>query len=301
LAGYIVLSKLRYFSQPTGPTCSGDLHGLQWAIARRVEQDFGTTTLIPIVGGTLGICFRVDTVNKPFFLKTHRGGESLRENLLKEFDILKVLYTNVIHLEQFEVNISTDRRTCILMDWLDESPNPFTPTDVRAIVGACHQRLTAIPCERAAQFSTIAKLIDEGRHALLELERLRFISADTASRIQPYIAAINETAYGLQPLVCHGDLSNKNIMLSHGKNIVVDWEDAFLGFEGYDFLYWLTFMSNRRYISRSILGHTPLDEKSERGVLLTIVAIKSLISIRSGTIQSSHMPIEQRLRELLTF
>jgi hypothetical protein len=70
-------------------------------------------------------------------------------------------------------------------------------------------------------------------------------------------------------------------MLSRGRNIIIDWEDSFAGFAGYDYLCWLTFMDNRKYRSRSILGYTDLDEKSERGVLLTIVAIKSLISVRS--------------------
>jgi hypothetical protein len=296
-----VLSKLRYFSQPATATCAADLHELQSAVARHVEDGFGPVVLNPILGGTLGICFRADTVTKPFFIKTHRPDENSKENLLKEFDILKALYGHLIHLDRFDVNVPSDQRTCILMDWLDITTDPITPWDLRATIGECYETLSRTLCDRAAQFSTIAQLIDEGEHALFELERLQLVSAVTCARIQPYLVSLKNAVSDLRPVICHGDLSTKNIMLSRGKNIIIDWEDSFVGFAGYDYLYWLTFMSNRKYLSRAILGYTALDEKSERGVLLTIVAIKSLISVRSKTIRSSHVPIEQRLLELLTF
>jgi hypothetical protein len=60
-------------------------------------------------------------------------------------------------------------------------------------------------------------------------------------------------------------------------------------------------MGNRKYLSRSIFGYTALDEKSERGVLLMIVAIKSLISVKSKAIHSLSFPVEERLLELLAF
>jgi hypothetical protein len=298
---FIVLSKLRYFSQAATTACSSSSHELQSAIARHVERDFGRVTMHPVVGSTLGICFRADTVNKPFFIKTHRPDENSRENLSKEFDILKVLYGHLLRLDRFDLDIASGRRTCIVMDWLDINTEPIAPSNLRATIGECCEALENTPWDRAARFSTMTQLIDDGEHALVELERLQLVSADASSRIQPYFASLKHAISDLRPVICHGDLGNKNIMSSRGKNIIIDWEDAFVGFAGYDYLYWLTFMENRKYLSRSILGYTALDEKSERSVLLTVVTIKSLISVRSKTIQPSWLPIEQRLLELLTF
>jgi hypothetical protein len=296
-----VLSKLRYLLRPTIATCSADLHKLQSAISRHIEVYLGPVTLNPIVGSTLGICFRADTATRPFFIKTHRSDESSRENLLKELEILKVLYGHLIHLERLDVNVASDRQTCIVMEWLDIITDPIKPSDLRTIIGECYEKLSEAAHDRAAQFSTIADLICDGEQALFELERLQLISADTCSRIKPYIASAKNTVSDLQPVICHGDLSNNNIMLIHDRNVVIDWEDSFVGFAGYDYLYWLTFMTNRKYLSRAMLGHTALDEESERGVLLTIVAIKSLISVRSQAIQSFRVPIEERLLEVLAF
>lgn len=296
-----MLSKLRYFSQRTTTTCPADLHELQSAVTRHLETSFGSASLSPIVGGTLGICFRADTADKTYFVKTHRPDEDSQENLLKEFEILQTLYGQFVHIDRFDVVVASEPRTCMLLDWFDIKLDPVTPSDLRAIIGECYEALGRMPSRRATAFSTMADLIEDGDQALLELGRLELLSAETSARIQPYLVALKNAAGGLAPVICHGDLSNKNIMQCRGRNIIIDWEDAFVGFKGYDYLYWLTFMDNRKYLSPSALGHTALDVTSERGVLLAIVAIKSLISVRSQTMRPSHVPVEQRLIELLTF
>jgi hypothetical protein len=103
------------------------------------------------------------------------GLENSRENLLKEFDILKALYGHLIHLDRFDVDIPSGQRTCILMEWLDINTNPITPSDIRAIIEEYYEALGKTICARAAQFSTIARLIDDGEHALSELERLQLV------------------------------------------------------------------------------------------------------------------------------
>jgi hypothetical protein len=297
----IVLSKLRYFSQSNAATHAANVDELQSAVARYLEGSIGPTKLTPVVGSTLGICFRADTLTKPFFVKTHRPDESSRENLLKEFDILEALYRDRIFLHRFDVELASDQHTCILMEWLDTAQAPPTPAHLRAIIGECYETLEHIHNDRATQFSTIGQLVAEGDRAIFELEELQLVSPDTALKIRPCLNSLKNAISHLRPIVCHGDLSNKNLLASRGQNIIIDWEDSFLGFAGYDYLYWLTFMDNRKYLSPSVLGYTALGEASERGVMLMIVAIKSLISVRSKAVQFSRVPIERRLVELLTF
>ena len=277
------------------------MQDLRSAVARHIGREFGAVSVNPIIGGTLGICFRVETSLKPFFVKTHQSDDISRENLLKEFELLAALYGHLIRIEGFDVELVCGPLSCILMDWLAAPAVAMTPSDVRSIIAQSGERLKTWSSSRATQFATIADLIAEGDHALVELERLQFISSASSAAFAPYIAAFKNAVASSPTAICHGDLSNKNIMLTGNQSIIIDWEDAFAGFEGYDYLYWLTFMDNRKYLSKSIFGHTSLGEQGDRGALIMIVAIKSLISVLSQSIRSSHVPIEQRLLEFVTF
>ena len=275
-----------------------DLHA---AVKYHLSREFGSSSVRSISGGTLGVCLQADTGSRQFFIKTHQADQASQDNLVKEFELLFALYGHIIRIERFDVQLSSGLRICILMDWLDVSTTTYAPSDVRSIISGCNDTLKNWSIARASQFATFDDLIRDGDRALVELERLKYISSVSASMIRPYFDKLKDAVAELPPVICHGDLSNKNIMLNGNTSIVIDWEDAFVGFKGYDFLYWLTFMDNRKHLSRSIFGYSALDETNERGVLILIVAIKSLISVRTHSVLPSHMPIEQRLLELLAF
>ncbi len=81
--------------------------------------------------------------------------------------------------------------------------------------------------------------------------------------------------------------------------VVIDWEDAFWGIEGYDYLFWLTFFDNRKYYSQKIFGKTPWGKEIEIAILILIVVLKSELSFRSNRYKENKLTFDERIVEIL--
>jgi hypothetical protein len=104
----------------------------------------------------------------------------------------------------------------------------------------------------------------------------------------------------LSPIICHGDLSPRNIMASRdGELYAIDWEDALWAVEGYDYLYWLTFFQNRRfYHSAGAFGVTGLGRDIEIALMISVVLIKGYIAALNGTNATNSLSLSQRIAEI---
>ena len=88
-------------------------------------------------------------------------------------------------------------------------------------------------------------------------------------------------------------------MLKGSIPIVIDWEDAFLGFEGYDFLYWLTFFKNRKFYSRDMFDLTEFGCELGSAIMVLILVLKSELALSSGEYDVHSMSINDRLLEVI--
>ena len=109
-----------------------------------------------------------------------------------------------------------------------------------------------------------------------------------------------KSATDFTSVLCHGDFSPANLVGNGPALTVIDWEDAFWGIEGYDFLYWMTFFENRKYLSQDIFSVTPWDKPTDIAILLLIIVVKSHISLLSKDYMTYSLTFEQRLNEILS-
>jgi 5-methylthioribose kinase len=113
------------------------------------------------------------------------------------------------------------------------------------------------------------------------------------------IGLLEDRFADLPAILCHGDFGPKNIMLEGVEPRVIDWEDAFGGIAGYDYLYWLTFMENRPFLQTAAFGRTGLAPEIERAILALVVLLKSYLAVCSGAYLKHAVSPRTRIAEIL--
>ncbi len=289
-----MLSKLRFFRSRVGgaPAGSPETPDLSILFDRLGP---GLVRLEPVGSGTLGVGFLAELDGRGKFLKTN-GIAVGRASLQKEYEVLSAVHGPEIGLERFVLPEANGDRLWLMMDRLHYPGNAYDPAQCLEICCMLEERLTGFP---GALEDDMADLIVEGEAAIAALTGADLLRADVATRVAPLLAALRRAWDDLPRLVCHGDLGPMNMMCDAAGAVVVDWEDAFLGFPGYDYLYWLTFFQNRRYYSPAMFGRTGLDRRLEVAVLALIVLVKCEISRLAGRHVGNALSFSQRLEEVL--
>lgn len=296
-----MLSKLEFYRQQRAAEVDPKwMQLLLGALEGHVSSHGLSIVPAPVTGGTLGICFRFEAGGQRRFIKTHRPDLQCRSNLLKEGHLLSRLYGDVIHLQQIDLVVEGRPQHCLEMDELQRLPAGITPEQIRSIIADYSVRLgDLVSASGALQDYGFGDLLREGREALGELASGGFIGSTTRDGVEGHLSTLDRGADNLNLAVCHGDLSPGNIMTDGRAPIVVDWEDAFIGVEGFDYLYWLTFIENRKYLASSAIGCTPNRREVELAILVLVVTLKSALSVRCGSYVKHRVPIEARLKEIL--
>jgi hypothetical protein len=247
--------------------------------------------------GMLSTSFVADVRGERRFLKTHLL-QSGRPRLAKEIAILTHLYGATLNLASFEVIEPDGSRMWLVMDELAEPPNSVGPEATRNIIASFAGPLQA--CQRLiAPDDDFQNLLRAGRMALEGLSQGGLLSHDLQTAVHRRLQMLGSEASRFQPVICHGDLGPRNVMFRGDQPIVVDWEDAFCGMEGYDYLYWLTFFKNRTYYAQPVLGTTPWGRSIEVAVMVLIVILKCELSLRAEAHTRDAMSFEQRIDELI--
>jgi len=294
-----VLSKLEFFE--SGATTRKSLADNE-ALWRTLERHFceENARVTPVSAGTLSVCFRLDLAGAPRFLKTHMQGAVARANLAKEIAILQRLYGHEVVRDSFEVvPAKGDVRLSMLMTMLTPLPSPMDADAALATVrDLAAQFGNWRPAELAARWD-FENYIVHGERAVSALKDQAFLGARTAGEFIVLLKLLRAKLDSLPRSLCHGDFGPKNIMTDGERPVAIDWEDAFWGVRGYDYLYWLTFMDNRAFMLNAAYGRTGLDREIERAILAIVVLLKSFLAVKSGAYLSHAVPIEMRITEVL--
>lgn len=295
-----MLSKLRHFA---GDEAS-DLAKFRSRIDVRLALGAIGAHDAPFVavnGGTLGVGFIATIDGRERFLKTYASAYG-KSNLEKEIRILSHLYGEALDIRRIEVREDEAQpRVWLVMDGLRPVDAPLQPRDTENLVEAYRSKLDALPADALDTADTLGALIDDALRALSDLAMEDQIGSSMFHDLNARLTYLVREWRAFPPCNVHGDLGPRNIMADGDKLVVIDWEDAFRGVSGYDYLYWLTFFENRRYYSKEVLGRTPLGVEAEIALLAMILLLKSDLSLRANTIAGNQITVEQRIGEVLAF
>jgi len=285
-----VLSKLRIFTQRREllpPLADEDFRHLGDALGLVLSH------ILPITAGTMGECFTADASGQPIFLKTHRlAGDT---TLVKEATLAARAYGEPVGIRLREIGVRAWMASNVLEPAAPLSPDRacHLTQDYAARLADMHDAATIVP--REDDFSLLLAMADE---ALKELSAQQAIDQHTQTSAAAALTHLGRADFGR--CLCHGDLGPKNIMSLNGEPMAIDWEDAFWGIEGYDYLLWLTFFENRRHYADGVLGRTPWGLETERAILVMIVILKCALSFRNKTHIGNALSFDQRIVEVLT-
>ena len=98
-------------------------------------------------------------------------------------------------------------------------------------------------------------------------------ASDLLNRIQMLASYFRQN----RKVICHGDLSSRNLYKFSGTYIALDWEDCFWGFEGFDEIYWLTFIENISSLKLEHISKIDLPIELAKSCYLAIVVAKEFI------------------------
>ena len=295
-----MLSKLRCFSSISHDEIGSDrggispshiLSSINWSdsVVERVDY------------GTLSAAFIAHANNKALFLKTHLDKEG-RATLEKEARFLKGLYGNVFSLDfQYVYEPDSDRHW-LIMPVFEKNQRPLDPQETIQLLGGlglqCLQQTS--PEIIDVNKDNIEALVNFGKRAHINLSnqdlldrRVREITLGALSLLEREIA-------GIQPALCHGDLSPVNIMRHNGAPILIDWEDAFVGVVDYDYLFWLTFFDNRKLYRLNPLQHISIDKEMAKALLVMIVLLKCELGWLRNDWRGNSLSFNERILEITT-
>ncbi|MCA6112786.1 phosphotransferase family protein [Bradyrhizobium cenepequi] len=257
----------------------------------------GSSAATPVKGGTLGATFLVLIDGHQHFAKTSVFADG-EPALRKEAALLSALYGDRLHVETVEIGT----RYWLVTDALSHPLRPPTGDLLRALIVSWSNRLNDPKVNAAiAAHDDFATLLHEGRVALSGLISGAHVSGKAQDWASACLDLLEYEKHRFVAFPCHGDLGARNLMVDGKGLVAIDWEDAFWGIEGYDYLYWLTFMAQRPHYSPTMFGHTPWQKEVEIAVLILIIVLKSWLSVLFGTHGGNDLDVNRRILEIVAF
>lgn len=287
-----MLSKLRH----AGAVVDGI--GGVGMLSKELQTLFGEalSDLSPREGGTLGICFSATLAGCQRFFKTH-ALPSGRQALRREAAFLAATADD--RADARLIDTGSGARTWLHMKLL----RPCPALDPMSVLELVRTHEAALSSEALAQQvpdgDNLMLLLSHAEGALTDLAERQIVSADIRSRAEKCLDHARANVRSWPRRLCHGDLGPANLMADAQGPVALDWEDAFWGVEGYDYLFWLTFFSNRRWLGPQVLEHTPWGRSGGVALMVMILILKSWLSVHDGSHAHHTLSVDQRLREVL--
>ena len=268
-------------------------------VQHALSEHFGDQlqSLTRIQDGTSSLCFIGTLEGKQRFLKTYTEASG-RAYLLREYKMLD-LVSPQIEPRLIEVDQSDVSQVWLQTRVLD-SAIACTPQDVMNLIHTYRAQLDM--CDATAiGFSAahnINLLVSEADLALQELAQGNFLTTSTIQFVGSSIERLRILVQSDNWEICHGDLGPKNILRDGAVTVAIDWEDALWSIPGYDYLYWLTFYENRKWLRSEYLNVTGLVPEDEVAVMIVILLLKSVLSVRNGSHIRNALSINDRMTEV---
>jgi predicted Ser/Thr protein kinase len=189
-----------------------------------------------LLGGTLGLFFEALLDDEHYIIKTHRPGTEYRVNLEKECEFVQMLYGEYLFTQKVVFDIGEgEKQVFLIMPKLEPLLRNPEPSEVIELIDNYSAKFDkAVLDANEYNMPTFETVLSEGKSALEEMAEGNLIGYGTAKECREFLSVLSNTSPADKFVICHGDLSNKNIMCYREHPIVIDWEDAFLGIKDYD-------------------------------------------------------------------
>lgn len=291
-----MLSKYYHLEEKNRNGVKVDMNGFISALIGNLKERYKEVKMERISpGGTLGIFFELQIDGQKKFVKTHPYGKCYRDNLLKEMEIITLLYRDIVSVERVDICLEQTEITFLIMDYLHPVSNQADISDIKTCIKKYQQKLSVN--DIAVQYS-FQDIIRAGVQSL-EILRSEGFLTESYMKCRESIERVSAKQKVLPEVIGHGDLSNVNIMCKNSKQlIVIDWEDALVTFPEYDFLYWLTFFLQRKYYSGYLFQENGIDKIWGTDIMVLITLIKSEISYCNGSYKTNSISFEERVNEI---
>jgi thiamine kinase-like enzyme len=292
-----VLSKLKYSDTQAHSYEESEQKELIYSLNSLFAGNLAGVRFVP--GGTSVLCFKADLNGQPRFFKTHaiasRRRALQREAAFLEATAAKQTDPHLLHIAEGGVE------RVWLHTKLLEPCGSRSPLEILTLIARYKLELAKHPeiALRVSSSDSIYYLLSEAESALDCMVQETLLSLRVIKSAHSAIDRLKSVCTDFPLQLCHGDLGPANIMFGDRQLVAIDFEDAFWGIDGFDYLYWLTFFENRKYLGTDALGHTALDRDSEIGLMLILVLLKSWISVRDGCYVQNAMAIDDRLLEVI--
>jgi hypothetical protein len=300
-----VLSKLRHYREPP-QTALSDLRACinPWPLLR--SQGWCPASVQAQGVGTLSATFSVQSAQGARFLKTHLL-PSGRDRLLREARLLSALYGESLSVAVLHDPDSSAGRVWLAMTHLDTCSDAPGPRDVRDTLAALDLQAAGHVISGCSSDQHPQGDLSDGFTALLMMARSSaalmsehgLLSLEALVCVDGALERLERCDPGLERVACHGDLGPANIMRAGSSWVLIDWEDAFIGVRHYDYLYWLSFFSNRSSYAERPLHQIDLDRDIARDLLVMIVLLKCELAWRSGVWKHHALSFSDRILEML--
>lgn len=292
-----MLNKIVYFN--SNCVVKADMSKIISAFRRYYEEKENTVEIFAdnIAKGTLGVFFLCTIAGHEYFVKTHLDDENCRKSLIKESRLLKSIYQDEMVVDFFDIEIEGKAQTYLIMDRLDKVEGQISIQELKVVLQNCYRKLKKVDLESIEY--KIEQLVEEAEVGLKELSKNNFFSSDIIWNLQLCIQYIKQISKERACLVCHGDLSNVNIMKHNDNYIILDWEDAFVGFEPYDIAYWMTFFQQRKNYNSTFFIENGLNTEDNKWLMIFVMLLKCWLSYKNKAYLNDSLTFQQRIEEVL--
>jgi hypothetical protein len=249
--------------------------------------------------GTLNASFVIQADKNSVFLKTYLAHPG-RATLGREARFLGSLYSERLSLELHQLHEPDSNRLWLMMPVFEKNSRSLRPQEIVRLLNDLDLQglLASNPDIVDVHKDNINALIDLGKSAQANLSSQGMLSREVQTLTLAALKFLDREISGVQPSLCHGDLSPLNIMRYNTSPILIDWEDAFLGVRDYDYLFWLTFFENRGFYRDNPLQHISIDRQVAKALLVMIVLLKCELARRRNNWHHNSLGFNDRILEI---
>jgi Predicted choline kinase involved in LPS biosynthesis len=262
----------------------------------------------PNFSGTLSSFLVLQTGARRIVVKSHLDDPTSLRDAIKGAILFENLYSHNIECGFLWLkDVGIGGKLYHLLEFLDEHP-PLHPLELRKQISHYFSEQIDFNVLNSSFPPDALKSVHQNYRfyfdTLIEFEVFNYldrllhggaISADTHSqaclRIQTNIPFLQSLPRGL----CHGDLSNKNILSKHSQAVIIDWEDAFMAPWTYDMAFWASFFDNKKHLEVCDTWLEPGEQKSFWLLYLIAVIKKSFLRYLRGDHLRDEISIDDRI------